>query len=147
MSPEYRDNFVDYWKKLGDKIGHPVQAIAVPGAVSGTKTRAVEVRADIVRKLVPNDMNVVYQRLKLTPEDGFDLVIGTNIFVYYAEFEQSLARSNIAAMLKPGGFLISNDKLSESVSSGLKSVLETPVVSSTLPLVKDVVFCYQRTSN
>jgi hypothetical protein len=47
-------------------------------------------------------------------------------------------------MLKPGGYLISNDKLPDTVPSGLTDVLDTPVVSSVEPLVSDVVFCYQR---
>ena len=60
------------------------------------------------------------------------------------EFEQSLARANVAAMLRPGGFLLSNDKLPDTVPSGLTDVLDTPVVISVEPLVRDVVFCYQR---
>jgi len=38
-------------------------------------------------------------------------------------------------MLRPGGFLISNDKLADQVPSELKDVLEVPVVSSEQPLV------------
>jgi len=60
------------------------------------------------------------------------------------EFEQSLARANVAAMLKQGGYLLTNDKLPDTVSAGLRNVLETPVISSEQPLVRDVVFCYQR---
>lgn len=48
-------------------------------------------------------------------------------------------------MLKPGGFLLSNDKLPDAVPSGLNDMLETPIVSSLEPLIKDTVFCYQRT--
>ena len=98
----------------------------------------------MVRQITPLDTNIVYQRLVLPPEQAFDLVIGTNIFVYYGEFEQSLARANIAAMLRPGGFLVSNDKLPDVVLSGLDDVLETTVVSSVEPRVADVVFSYQR---
>ena len=62
-------------------------------------------------RVKPIDMNIVFQRLPLSPDRRFDLIIGTNIFLYYGAFEQSLARANVAAMLKPGGFLLSNDKL------------------------------------
>ena len=43
--------------------------------------------------------------------DGFDLVVATNIFVYYGEFEQMLAVVNIARMLRPGGLLLANASL------------------------------------
>ena len=144
MSDEYRQAFVAYWEKLGGEIGETVPAIAVPETVSNTETRAVKVRRDVMRKMATVDMNVVYQSLALPPEEKFDLIIGTNIFLYYGAFEQALARANVAAMLKPGGLLLSNDKLPEAAPSGLESVMETEVVSSEQPLVRDTVFCYRR---
>jgi len=144
MSDEYRANFTAYWQALGEKIGEPVAPIPVPSAAAGTKTRALNVRPEIVQKVTALDMNVVYQRLDLSSEQAFDLVIGTNIFVYYREFEQLLARANVAAMLKPGGYLLSNDKLADKVTLGLDDVLETPITSSVQPLVQDTMFCYQR---
>ncbi len=144
MSEEYRKRFIDYWQQLGNEIGSPVGPIPVPSGVDALRTRAVKIPAKIVRQITPLDMNIVYQRLALPPEQAFDLVIGTNIFIYYGAFEQSLARANVATMLKPGGYLISNDKLPDTVSSGLDDVLDTQVVSSVEPLVKDVVFCYRR---
>ena len=38
----------------------------------------------------------------------FDLVIATNVFVYYDVLEQALAMANVEAMLKPGAFLLAN---------------------------------------
>jgi hypothetical protein len=145
MSDQYRTNFIEYWQKLGDQIGEPVAPIPVPSAAATTRTRAGKIRPELVQRLTALDVNIIYQRLAIPKEQAFDMVIGTNIFVYYGAFEQSLARSNVAAMLKPGGFLLSNDKLPDTVPSGLNSVIETPVISSLEPLVKDTVFCYQRT--
>jgi len=144
MSDDYRRKFIDYWQLLGNMIGSPVAPIPVPSGVDAMRSRAVKIPPKVVRQVTPLDMNIVYQRLILAPEQGFDLVIGTNIFIYYGEFEQSLARANIASMLRPGGYLISNDRLPDTVPSGLSDVLDTPVVSSVEPLVRDVVFCYQR---
>lgn len=144
MSDGYRANFIAYWQALGGKIGEPVTPIPVPSGAAATRTRALKVRPEIVRKVTALDMNVVYQRLNLPPEQSFDLVIATNIFVYYGEFEQLLARANVAAMLKPGGYLLSNDKLADKAPLGLDGVLETPITSSVQPLVQDVMFCYQR---
>ncbi|MFZ0313545.1 MAG: class I SAM-dependent methyltransferase [Candidatus Korobacteraceae bacterium] len=144
MSDEYRAAFVAYWQKLGDKVGDPVAAIPVPLADAGTQNRAIRIRPQIVLKITPIDMNVVYQRLDMEPEQAFDLVIGTNIFVYYGKFEQALARANVAGMLRPGGFLLSNDKLPDTVAVGLKDVLDANIVSSNNPLITDTMFCYQR---
>ena len=38
----------------------------------------------------------------------FDLIVATNILVYYDAFDQALALANIAKMLAPGGFFITN---------------------------------------
>jgi hypothetical protein len=143
MSDEYRTSFIAYWQALGERIGQPVPPIPVPSAAAATKTRALKIRPEIVRKLTALDMNVVYQRMVPSSELAFDLVIGTNIFVYYGEFEQLLARANVAAMLKPGGYLLSNDKLADKIPFGLDEVLETPITSSVQPLVRDIMFCYQ----
>ena len=48
-------------------------------------------------------------------------------------FEQSLALSNIASMLKPGGFLLSNNGLTEVPSIPMRSVGYTTVVYSDRP--------------
>jgi hypothetical protein len=118
--PECRVRFVEYWKRLGDQTGQPVTPITVPQAAAETQARAVRIRPEIARRITPVDMNIVFQRLQVSPEYAFDLIIGTNIFVYYGEFEQSLARANVAAMLKPGGYLLTNDKLPGKVPSGLE---------------------------
>ena len=144
MSEEYRAHFVEYWQKLGDAIGQPVAPITVPEAAASTQTRAIKVRPDIVLQVTPVDVNVVYQRLNWPADRTYDMVIGTNIFLYYGAFEQSLARANVSAMLRPGGFLISNDKLADQLPSELEDVFEVPVASSEQPLVQDFAFCYLR---
>jgi predicted TPR repeat methyltransferase len=73
-------------------------------------------------------MNVVYQTLPLPPEQQFDLVIGTNIFVYYGGLEQALARANLATMIKPGGFLLTNEVLPGTAPSKLANSLQTSVL-------------------
>jgi hypothetical protein len=141
--PEYRTNFVEYWSHLGDQIGQPVAPIAVPAAATETQTRAVKIRPAIVGRITPIDMNIVFQRLESDQE--FDLIIGTNIFVYYGEFEQSMARANSAAMLKPGGYLLTNDRLPETVPSGLQASSPTVLLVARDPDVIEYLFCYQRT--
>ena len=124
----YRAGFLDYWQKFGNQIGTPVTRIAVPAAASEIWNRAVNIRPGVVMKITPVDMNVVYQTLPLPPEQQFDLVIGTNIFVYYGGLEQSLARANLATMIKPGGFLLTNEALPSTAPSKLTDSLQTSVL-------------------
>jgi len=86
----------------------------------------------------------VYQRLPLAPDQRFDLIVATNIFLYYGDFERSLARVNVAAMLKPGGLLLSNDKLPDTVSSGLEQVMVSEIPMTGPPVITDYVYCYRR---
>lgn len=140
----FRAKFTQYWQELGAQIGQPVAAIPVPKAAPGFATRAVKIGPAVVGRIKPVDMNIVYQRLPLAPEERFDLIIGTNIFLYYGEFEQSLARANVAAMLKLGGLLLSNDKLPDTVSSGLEQVMVTEVPMTGPPVITDYIYCYRR---
>ncbi len=141
---DFRAKFTKYWQELGAQVGQPVAALPVPQSAPGFETRAVKVRAAMISRIHPVDMNIVYQRLPLAPDERFDLIIGTNIFLYYGGFEQSLAEVNVAAMLKPGGLLLSNDKLPDTVSSGLKQVMVTEVPMTGPPVITDYIYCYRR---
>jgi hypothetical protein len=141
---DFRTKFTQYWRNLGGKIGVPVAPIPVPEASPGFETRAVKIRPAVVSRIKPVVMNIVFQRLALPPEERFDLIIGTNIFVYYGPFEQSLARVNVASMLKPGGYLLSNDKLQDTVPSGLEQVMVTEIPMTVPPVITDKIYCYRR---
>ena len=52
-------------------------------------------------------------RLDLPDGERFDLVLATNVLLYYDTFEQTLALDAIAAMLRPGGVLLTNDAVLE----------------------------------
>ena len=143
-SDDFRAKFTQYWQNLGSQIGQPVAAIPVPKGAPGFATRAVKIRPAVVSRIMPVDMNIVFQRLSLAPDERFDLVIGTNIFLYYGRFEQSLARANVASMLKPGGYLLSNDKLPETVPSGLGQVMVTEIPMTGPPVITDYIYCYRR---
>ncbi len=104
---------INYWQAFGDAVGTGVPAIQPPEPLAGVDSRAVRIRADVVLSCQPVDLNIVLQRLNLPAEERFDLIVATNMFVYYDTFQQTLALGNVAAMLKPGGFLLSNDKLPE----------------------------------
>jgi len=142
---ELRTSFGKYWKNLGSQVGAETPAIPVPVESPGFSTRAVRIRPAMVSRITPVDMNIVFQRLLLAADERFDLIIGTNIFLYYGGFEQSLARANVAGMLKPGGILLSSNKLDDTVSDGLEQVLVTEIPMTTPPVITDYLYSYRAT--
>ena len=139
---EVRRSFSEYWRALGDHIGSATKPIPVPEGLEGVETRAIQVRPEFVMRVHPLDLNIVFQRLP--SEKNFDLIIGTNIFVYYSEFQQSSARLNVAAMLAPGGHLLSNDELANRVAGGLELESTTEIPLTGEPVITERVFSYRR---
>jgi hypothetical protein len=113
LEAQWKPGAVAYWERFGDQIGAQAPPVTVPADLSGVKVRAVRVKPAVVAKVTPVDLNIVMQRLEPAPAERFDLIIATNILVYYDAFEQSLAMSNVRAMLQPGGFLLANNALPE----------------------------------
>jgi hypothetical protein len=112
-------DLIAYWRSLGDRVGAEVAPIRPPeifqsvNGGQGLETRAARIRPDVVLSLQPVDLNIVLERMNLAEADRFDLMVGTNIFIYYDAFERSLALENTGAMLKRGGLLLTNDRLPE----------------------------------
>jgi SAM-dependent methyltransferase len=106
-------DLVAYWHSLGDRVGAAMTPIRPPQIFQGLETRAVRIRPEVVLACEPVDLNIVLERLDLPAGERFDLIVGTNIFVYYDAFEQMLALENAGAMLKSGGLLLTNDRLPE----------------------------------
>jgi hypothetical protein len=87
----------------------------------------VQIRPDVVLACAPVDLNIVLERLNLPAAERFDLIVGTNIFLYYDAFEQSLALENAGAMLKSGGLLLTNDRLPEVPGGSMRQAGITDV--------------------
>lgn len=106
---QWSRNALDYWQRFGSTIGSTVTPLPLPAQVNNADRRALSVRSEIVALMDPQPINVVLQRMVLRPEQQYDLVIGTNILIYYGGFEQALALSNIDAMTASGGVFLTND--------------------------------------
>lgn len=144
---QWKPEAIDYWTRFGDRIGTPTRPVAVPAGLSDLRIRAVSVRPAIVSLITAEDANIVLQRPELPPDRRFDLIIATNILVYYEIFEQSLALANIEGMLRPGGFLLSNNALLELPSSRMHSVGYETVVYSEKANDGDHIVWYQRAAD
>jgi hypothetical protein len=114
IDERWSDPLVAYWQRMGDRIGQPAPAVVTPPNAGSVRIRAVAVRPEVVTSINAQDLNVVLQRVEQTDaRESFDLIIATNVLVYYDVFEQSLAVVNLAAMLRRGGLLLSNNFLYE----------------------------------
>jgi hypothetical protein len=112
-----------YWQTFGDRIGAPAKAPTAKAIAELAEVRAVRVRPSAVQRMSALNLNIVTDRLD---GEAFDLVIATNVFIYYDVLEQALAMSNVEAMLKPGAFLLANFS-----APNLTSVTIRPVDTTT----------------
>lgn len=121
-----------YWKRFGDRIGEDVKPVAAPAGAGSIQVRAVQVRPEVVLSTTPQDLNIVLQRLEpRAADERFDLIVATNILLYYEVFEQWLALANVAKMLHPRGVFLSNNPVFELPSTPMKGVGYTDVVYYT----------------
>lgn len=135
---------VKYWERFGDRIGDEVEPVAAPPAAGRVDVRAVRVRPAVVRSIVAQDLNIVLERLEPPDaEDRFDLIIATNILVYYDPFEQALAVANVAKMLRPRGVFLSNNAVFPTPPMD-SSVSFITVAYSGRPNDGDTIFWYRR---
>jgi hypothetical protein len=118
---------LSYWRTMGDRIGRDAPAVAAPPNAGHVELRSVRVDPAVVLATGAEDVNVVLQRRLSNPAETFDLIIATNVLVYYDVFEQSLALANLAAMLRRGGLLLSNNVLTELPATPMTSVGFTDV--------------------
>jgi hypothetical protein len=126
-------DLIAYWRSLGDRVGAEVAPIRPPeifrsmNAGQALETRAVQIRPDVVLACEPVDLNIVLERINLPEAERFDLIVGTNIFIYYDAFERSLALENAGDMLKSGGLLLTNDRLPEVPGGSMRQAGLTDV--------------------
>jgi hypothetical protein len=128
-----------YWKHSGDRIGSETPLPRPQDLDRRFEVRTVEVRPRVVSRVAAEDFNVVTERW---PGPPFDLVIATNVLVYYDKLDQSLAFASIEAMLRTGGFFLTNNAVVELPASHLRSLGFVTVEHSADKV--DHVFWYRR---
>jgi hypothetical protein len=142
---------VEHWRRFGDRLG-TVRAGEVPAPYAGqVRARTIDVRPETVLDVSGAELDIVHQRL---PDAGqtsrFDLIVATNILVYYDTFEQALAVSNMASMLRGGGWLLTNQPVPVPAECGLSFVLIVSVAFDRLPTETgphergDSIFVYRK---
>jgi SAM-dependent methyltransferase len=115
---------VNFWRRFGDHIGSGTVGEIPAGPAREVRARAVDVRPEAVLDVSGVELNIVLERLSNAEiMNRFDLVVATNVLIYYDSFEQALAVSNIASMLRGGGLLMTNQPVPVPTACGLSPVL------------------------
>lgn len=65
----------------------------------------LEIGPALLARLRPIEANILTSR----PEGTYDLIVATNVLLYFSGPELLLALANLQQSLKPGGFLLHND--------------------------------------
>ena len=136
----WKPGAIQFWERFGSMIGRPLAA--APRSGLPVRVRSVAINPAIVTRIDSSDVNIVLERSTGAP---FDLIVATNIFVYYGVFEQALALANVKAMLRPGGLLLSNTALPELPGSNMRSIGYSTTEYSARPGDGDHVVWYRRT--
>ena len=85
LTEEYRR----YFDAFGARIGKRAQS-------------AIEIDRRIAALITAERLDIITQRAARAGD--YDLVVATNVFAYFSDAELALALTNIAAMLKEGGY-------------------------------------------
>ena len=136
----WQQDLVEYWERVGQSISRSSSIERVPELK--LRLRTLRVAPQFIRMIEPVELNIVTERLALPDDEKFDLVIATNVFVYYDIFDQSLAALNIERMMKKGGFLLSNNALLELPTLHLRSLGYSTTVYSERPSDGDHIVWY-----
>jgi hypothetical protein len=137
---EVDPEFAAYWRRAGDRLGVEAPS-AVPPQLPGVQARAVAIRPEAVLRVEGVDLNIVIDRFRTTAGRPFDLVLATNVLVYYEPFEQALAVSNMAGMLREGGLLLTNQPVPLPGAWGLSPML---IVSAAFDRIQSGSGTHQR---
>lgn len=143
----FSTEFRAYLRSLGRAIGDA--APRPPGVRSDVRYQhSIAVRESISRAMSAARLNVMTERPIDQPP--FDLAVVTNVFAYFDDRQLALALSNIAALLRPGGYLLHNEV--RPALGDMAASLDMPAVHMRTLLLRgpaarplyDVIYLHQR---
>jgi SAM-dependent methyltransferase len=141
---EWSPEAISYWKSFGEVLGSPVKPLPAPAALSGVVARAVVIRSQYAARMQVYNANIVAQTLDFPAGEGFDLIVATNVLVYYDRFQQALAMASIARMLNRGGIFLANNVLPAQHTSDLEYLGRRTTAFTPSGAYGDDVVVYRR---
>jgi hypothetical protein len=118
-----------YFAALGNSIGVPVRKNHYRELPPAFLQRSIVVNDKVAASVHAFRLNIVTERL----QQSYDLVIATNVLLYFNANELSLALTNIAKMLPAGGYFVHNDLRPVVEADG--DVLQMPPVAARTVLI------------
>jgi len=106
--------------------------------------RAIAIQPQYASRLSAVNLNVVAQTMDQAPGEGFDLVVATNVLVYYDLFEQAVSMASVAHMMNPRGVLLVNHTLPAQHPPALEYLGRRSVSYSAAGAFGDDVVVYRR---
>lgn len=153
--PERRDRaFTEDYRRYLRELGRAVGTRATASSAMTSDPRydhSVALSPAVSRALSAERMNVITERL--VEGASFDIIIVTNVMAYFDDRQLALALSNIAAMLRPGGYLLHNE--ARASLAGMASAVGMPATQMrtanlggppSRPLY-DIVWLHQKTDS
>jgi hypothetical protein len=134
---------LSYFNGFGAAVGRPVPPVALPPGVAAVEARSVRVAPALLRRVTSSPLDIVYQRLSHATGGVFDVVVATNVLLYYDRFEQGLAARGIHALLRPGGLLLTNTEIDDVPAFPMRRVQRTRHVFSERPGDGEYLFAYR----
>jgi hypothetical protein len=118
-----------YFQSIGNGIGREVPANPLWNLPSAVQARTIEIRPGVARRVTASRMNIIAE----TASPSFDLVIATNVFLYFGRTELLLAMASIHSLLREGGYLIHNE-IRDEIDSFSRGLGLLPVDARRVPL-------------
>lgn len=145
---EWNPAAIAYWEHFGEIVGSPTAPLPIPKTLGGVALRAVAIHPKFAAQLEALDLDIVAQTLDApslgASGSGFDLVVATNILVYYNRFEQSVAMASIAHMMNSGGIFLANNVLPAQHPASLEYLGRRSTSYSETGVFGDDVVVYRR---
>ena len=135
---------IAYWEHFGEILGTRAKPLPVPKTLGGVTLRAVAIAPRYASRVAPLNLNIVAQTMDPGEGQGFDLVVATNILVYYDRLQQALAMASIAHMMNSGGIFLANNALPAQHVESLEYLGRRTVSYATSGAYGDDVVVYRR---
>ncbi len=127
IAADYKSYFDNFGKSIGKEA--PVERPSAP--LDSYLAKSVLVRRDLAEKITADRMNIITERYHPSPK--YDLVVVTNVFLYFSTTELALSVGNIQSMMRTGGYLVHNEFRPELEALSRTLGLE-PIQARTLRL-------------
>jgi SAM-dependent methyltransferase len=132
LSRRGTSEYQDYFRNIGNAIGREVPPNPLWKLPASIQARTVEVQRGVARRITASHMNILTE----TGDPRFDLVVATNVFVYFDRPELLLALASIHSLLRDGGYLIHNE-IRDDVDGFSRDLAMPPVDARRIPLFEN----------